>query len=99
MVNANIILYALIIKKKRQIGDKARKSKTENDDDDGDEEDVCERTMRHRRKLWKKMLPYCQQKNKRQTSYKVVIAVAKSHVAYANTTVLMCELDCMRMCV
>lgn len=28
--------------------------------------------------------------NKRQTSYEVVIAVASSHVAYANTTVWMC---------
>lgn len=28
--------------------------------------------------------------NKRQTSYEVVMAVAKSHVAHANTTVWMC---------
>lgn len=50
------------------------------------------------KKIMKK-IPYCQRQrqrrsnkkmNKRQTSYEVVIAVANSHVAYANTTVWMC---------
>lgn len=66
---------------------------------------IYDRTMRHIRKVWKYHIVKdnatkkpANVEKKQQTSYEVVIAVAKpcySHVDYANTTVLPCDCDCV----
>lgn len=102
MENANIIYYFALMTNKNDNLETEQKKRPNY------EEDIWQNHETHK-KIMK--IPYCQRQRQRQkktgecreknqqTSYEVVIAVAKprySHVDYANTTVLLC--DCVWVC-